>query len=369
MAPELFDGTDAIDQFAFDQTDGANSKLKKHWESYFTEEDVSKLASYGINAIRIPVGFWAYDNKDTPYLKGADEYLDRAVQWARNNDMKVWVDLHGAPGSQNGFDHSGHEGAVHWQTPENLDRTISVLKEISRKYGSNKYADTVTGIELVNEPVPWEPNEFRITEEWARRAYAEVRGVMENKNVHIIMQDGFEGSYRWINVVKDVIEDLNEDPSQHHSDFAIDSHLYQLFKPEDMAMDQPQHIANACNWRYNFEAARNSHVPVYLGEWSGATKVCVNTDDTTTAGETCDTDGCQCIATTPVEEWNDLVIHQVRRYVEAQLDVWEAHTRGWFYWNFKGTGAWGFMNGIEKGFIPNPVTSRKYSGQCDPPLY
>ncbi|KAF2811704.1 glycoside hydrolase [Mytilinidion resinicola] len=369
MAPDLFDGTDAIDQFTFDQTDDANSRLKEHWESYFTEDHVSELASYGINAIRIPVGFWAYDNKNTPYLKGADAYLDRAVQWARVNDMKVWVDLHGAPGSQNGFDHSGQKGSVHWQTPKNLDRTITVLKKIAQKYGSNKYADVVSGIELLNEPTLWGKNELLITKEWTQQACEEVRDTIENKNLQIVVQDGFKGSATWVDVVKDVIEDLNEDPSEHHSDFAIDSHLYQLYKLKEMAMDQPQHIIQACNWRYNFEAAQRSHIPVYVGEWSGATKICVDSNGTTTAGETCDTDGCQCIATTPVEEWNDLVIDQVRRYIEAQLDVWEANTKGWFYWNFKGTGAWGFMDGIEKGFIPNPVTSRKYPGQCDATSY
>lgn len=35
-------------------------------------------------------------------MKGADVYLDKAIGWARKNEMKVWVDLHGAPGSQNG---------------------------------------------------------------------------------------------------------------------------------------------------------------------------------------------------------------------------------------------------------------------------
>lgn len=50
ITPELFDGTGAVDQWTFDQTDGANSKLEDHWENFFTENDVSKLASYGINA-------------------------------------------------------------------------------------------------------------------------------------------------------------------------------------------------------------------------------------------------------------------------------------------------------------------------------
>ena len=35
-------------------------------------------------------------------MKGAEAHLDKAIGWARKNGMKVWVDLHGAPGSQNG---------------------------------------------------------------------------------------------------------------------------------------------------------------------------------------------------------------------------------------------------------------------------
>ncbi|TKA42746.1 hypothetical protein B0A49_12761, partial [Cryomyces minteri] len=43
------------------------AKLKTHWESYFNESDVQKIASWGINALRIPIGYWAYDNAGTPY--------------------------------------------------------------------------------------------------------------------------------------------------------------------------------------------------------------------------------------------------------------------------------------------------------------
>lgn len=50
MTPELFDGTDAVDQYTFDQTEQAADKLHSHWASYFTEADVKKLKTYGVNA-------------------------------------------------------------------------------------------------------------------------------------------------------------------------------------------------------------------------------------------------------------------------------------------------------------------------------
>lgn len=58
------------------------------------------------------------------------------------------------------------------------------------------------------------------------------------------------------------------------------------------------------------------------------------------------------------------MVEQVRRYVEAQLDVFEESTSGYFMWAAKRPGGWGFLNGIRKWRIPNPVTSREYTKQC-----
>jgi len=65
-----------------------------------------------------------------------------------------------------------------------------------------------------------------------------------------------------------------------------------------------------------------------------------------------------------MEKWNDKMKEQVRRFVEAQLDVFESSSSGYFMWSAKGPGGRGFLNGIKAGTIPNSVTERKYPGQC-----
>ncbi|KAK5004306.1 glycoside hydrolase superfamily [Cryomyces antarcticus] len=165
MTPDVFDGTPATDQWTFDSTDGAQAKLKTHWESYFNESDVQKIASWGINALRIPVGYWAYDNAGTPDITGADAHLEKAIGWARSHGLKVWVDCHGSPGSQNGFDNSGRAGDVAWQSSDNLDHSIRVLETMAEKYGATEYADVVVGLELVNEPISWGANELDTTKQ------------------------------------------------------------------------------------------------------------------------------------------------------------------------------------------------------------
>ncbi|OCK80173.1 glycoside hydrolase family 5 protein [Lepidopterella palustris CBS 459.81] len=362
MTPDVFNGTDAVDQWTFDQNPSALQRLRNHWESFFTEDDVIKLASYGINALRIPIGFWAYDSADTPYRPGADIFLHQAILWARGQGMKVWIDLHGAPGSQNGFENSGHAGGVEWQQPENLQRTISVLQAIATKYGKLKYADVVVGIELVNEPISWGANNFNTTKEWAEKAYHDVQAVLENKRIKIVMEDAFMGPTSWL----DVNQRINGNRPLNAADFAIDAHLYQVFTPDDQPLTQAEHIAKACKWSADLVLAKKANLPVYVGEWSGATNICVNSNGIIRGGTSCSTSGCQCEASLPVDQWNDGLVQQVRRYVEAQLDIWEANSSGYFYWSYKGPSAWGFDAGIRKGFIPNPVTSRRYRGQCGP---
>lgn len=93
MDGDLFSGdfASAVDQYTFDSIPGAEAALQTHWETFFTESDIATIAATGINALRIPIGFWAYDNTNTPYIKGADKYLELAIGWARDHGMKVWV--------------------------------------------------------------------------------------------------------------------------------------------------------------------------------------------------------------------------------------------------------------------------------------
>lgn len=51
---ELTAGTDAVDQWSFDQTDGAAAKLQSHWASWFSEADMAQIAAWGLNTYVCP---------------------------------------------------------------------------------------------------------------------------------------------------------------------------------------------------------------------------------------------------------------------------------------------------------------------------
>jgi glucan 1,3-beta-glucosidase len=363
MTPHVFAGTNTGDQISFDATPGAQSKLKKHWDTYFTEADVEKLASWGINALRIPIGFWAYDNANTPYLSGADAYLEKAVGWARKHNMKVIVDCHGSPGSQNGFDSSGRSGIVDWQNPWNLERSIQVLEKIARKYGSKKYADVVYGIELVNEPISWGGNDFLITKLWAQAAYFRVQAAADNDNLAIIMHDGFMRPENWVDVGLNITRHLFHQKAPMN--FILDTHLYQNQMDDDSKLSEKAHIQKACGWRQSEPLNENQNgMPVIVGEFSAQMNVCAYPDGTITPGTVCNKKGCQCSSNVDVQYWSQPLIDAHRRFVEAQLDTFESSTHGWFMWAYKGPGAWGLDNAVKYGLIGKKVTDRKFPNQC-----
>ncbi|KAL1391849.1 glycoside hydrolase superfamily [Phyllosticta capitalensis] len=331
LTPELFNGTKAVDQWTFDEQPGSAQSLKNHWDTFFNETDVQKLRSYGINALRIGIGYWAYDNSNTPYHSGADDYLEKAVGWARKAGMAVIIDLHGAPGRQNAAAGSGRIAAVEWQAngQDNLERTTEILRGMAQKYGSAKYADTVVAIELLNEPSNGLPNTLTTSKKWTKKTFEVVREAAANKNLRIVMHDQWVQPKNWL----DVNAALN---STNPGIFALDVHQYQIFTDKDRHLDQDGHIKEVCQFaEEQLKLAKDNNLPIYGGEFSGNTFICVNADGSTFAdpdgnGQLCKNGGCQCEADggLSLDDWEDPLVQQVRRYVEAQLDAFEKYAGG-----------------------------------------
>jgi len=132
---------------------GCLNALKPHWDSFVKLADFQKIKNAGFNTVRIPIGYWAYLDAAGTYTFGAAPYLDKAIGWARQTGLKVIIDLHGAPKSQNGFDHSGHKlAAPQWGLGDSIAQTHKVLKTLESKYAIPSMQDVVIAIELLNEP-------------------------------------------------------------------------------------------------------------------------------------------------------------------------------------------------------------------------
>ena len=97
----------------------------------------------------ITSGDTSYSTSPDSYIPGAWPYLLRGLNWARKHSVHVIVDLHGAPGSQNGYDNSGQRtGNPQWALDQdNVGRTVDVVRFIAQNVGG-----LIDVLELLNEP-------------------------------------------------------------------------------------------------------------------------------------------------------------------------------------------------------------------------
>jgi glucan 1,3-beta-glucosidase len=165
------------------------------WDSWCTFADFQKIANAGFSTVRIPIGYWAYSlDSGEPYTQGAAPYIDAAIDWARGAGLKIWIDLHGAPASQNGFDNSGHRVSTpQWQQGDSVKQTLAVLETISAKYAQQQYQDVVVAIELLNEPLSAELN-LDTLKQFYRDGFGQVRAVSDTP---VVLHDGFVPPSTW----------------------------------------------------------------------------------------------------------------------------------------------------------------------------
>lgn len=184
MTPSLFAGTQAIDEYTLSQTAEGRARIKRHRQEFITEADIKRLRQWGMDMVRIPVGYWLFMDA-APFVGGTGP-LDECMRWCERHGMRVLLDLHAVPGSQNGHDHSGRVGPVaFWDNAAHQAQAIDVLKIMAERYGASP---ALWGIQLLNEPFvglrPWR------LRRWYRRAYDAIDGLLPPE-VRVVFSDGF----------------------------------------------------------------------------------------------------------------------------------------------------------------------------------
>ena len=58
---------------------------QEHWKTFIVEEDFKFVSENGLNAVRIPVGWWIASDPapPKPYVGGSLKALDNAFYWAQ----------------------------------------------------------------------------------------------------------------------------------------------------------------------------------------------------------------------------------------------------------------------------------------------
>lgn len=354
ITPSLFEGNDAVDEYTLTGIlgkDAAYSRLSQHWNSFITQDDFRQIAAAGLNHVRIPIGYWSIIPIDgEPFVQGAYNKFGEALDWAQASGLKVIIDLHGAPGSQNGFDNSGKYGSVQWTQGNTVQHTLNVLNKIRNDHASHP---AVSAIQLLNEPLG--PNLDMNT---VRQFYMDGWGNLKDSNVAVVFHDAFQGVTSWGGWGSGMWNLL------------LDTHHYEIFDNGAVAMSPDDHIRTACDFGNQMASTGKWTI---AGEWTGGITDCAKWLNGKNKGARYDgtfngaprVGDCAGKSVGTVAALSSDDKYNIGRFIEAQLDAYEKAT-GWVFWTWKNEGApeWDMQELLANGLFPQPLTARKYPGQC-----
>jgi len=210
-------------------------------DAWVNESDFDRIKDAGFNHVRVP---FLYDLLEEP---SGFEWLDRAIDWAKQRGLYVILDLHGAPGRQSKDHHTGEQDRNElFKNPAHVAHAERVWREVARRYRDRP---EVAGYDLLNEPMgaPDVGTLYAVQ----TRLYRAIREV-DARHV-IIIEDGYTGldhmpvpaDAGWKNVMG----------SCHHYAFNSKSE-------EDQLKAGRGHVEYMRRWQ------RKLKCPLYLGEFN-----------------------------------------------------------------------------------------------------
>ena len=123
-------------------------------DNYITREDIQYIKSTGVNSIRIPFHYKLFTDEDYMGLSANQDgfqRIDSLVEWCRESELYLILDMHDAPGGQTGDnidDSYGYPWLLVSEKSQNL--FVEIWKKIADHY---KNEPVILGYDLLNEPI------------------------------------------------------------------------------------------------------------------------------------------------------------------------------------------------------------------------
>lgn len=309
--------------------------LELHRRSYVTENDFAWLAQAGANLVRIPVPYFIFG---TESHHGCIEHLDNAFAWAERWGLKVLIDLHTVPLSQNGFDNGGYLALCAWaQDQARIDYAVDVLVALARRYAGHV---ALWGIEALNEPASQSILEGQLAR------FAERFPDRVSRSAHIpreVLLAFYDSVYRRLRpivgpdvalVFHDQFELGTWDellPADRYDNIVIDTHQYLNFSEWGFERyDLDEYLGRLAEFSQQVRDAAQHHA-VMVGEWCIATHSPLR--------KTLDEEGRRAFS---------------RALADAQLDAWDQGIGG-CYWSYRVDDPkrpeWSLLACVEKGWV------------------
>ncbi|UCD52911.1 MAG: cellulase family glycosylhydrolase [Phycisphaerales bacterium] len=129
---------------------GRRGEARRQW---FTEKDVKLIASLGFDHIRLPIDAGQMWDEAGHKEVEAFELLHNAIGWARDNKLRVIVDLHILRSH-----HFNEDEKPLWTEPAAQEKFFQLWRELSAEL--RRYSVALVAYELMNEPVADDPDDW-----------------------------------------------------------------------------------------------------------------------------------------------------------------------------------------------------------------
>ncbi|EMD38346.1 glycoside hydrolase family 5 protein [Gelatoporia subvermispora B] len=373
--------TPAVDEWTLSEamandteSGGLQQQLEDHYKTFITEQDFAEIAGAGLNWVRIPLPYWAIEVREgEPFLpQVAWKYFLKAIQWARKYGIRINLDFHSLPGSQNGWNHSGRLGSVNVLNGPmgiaNAQRSLDYIRVIAEFISQPEYKDVVAMFGVTNEPQGNMVGQEALASYYLQ-AYDNVRGasgIGTGNGPFISFHDGFIGLAGWAGFFP------NSDRT------SLDLHPYICFDGQSSSPYSSRLSVPCQTWATNQNNSMSAFGLSTAGEFSNAINDCglwvngVNLgaryDGTYSGGGTFPFVG-ECEPWTDWTSWNQSMKADIQQFALASMDA----LQNWFFWTWKignssvsgrvEAPAWSYQLGLQQGWMP--TDPRQAVGICE----
>jgi hypothetical protein len=128
----------------------AEELIKIYEQTWWQESDFDQVKELNFNVLRLPISYYNLLDENGLLREDTLATYDWFVKECEEREIYVILDLHAAPGSQNGRDHSGDKSGSTLYTDEKAqDLTVSLWEQLAAHFTGNP---TIAGYDLLNEP-------------------------------------------------------------------------------------------------------------------------------------------------------------------------------------------------------------------------
>ena len=114
--------------------------------NFIKEEDFATIKSWGLDHVRLPFDYNILENEDGSVKEEGYAHIQRAIDYAKNNGLKIVLDLHKTAGFS--FDDYSEDEHGFFESEAYQEKFYTLWEEMAKRFG--KYSDDAA-FELLNE--------------------------------------------------------------------------------------------------------------------------------------------------------------------------------------------------------------------------